>query len=72
MQKLNQVFTKLTSFSLNSKNIHAFKHNGECPEFHLKDINSVIKLASTFSRKCKRTSTTNQQQALTAQLLQMF
>ena len=51
MQKLHQVFTKLASFSSNSKNTHAIKHNVERPEFHLKDINSAIKLASTFFEK---------------------
>jgi len=51
MQKLHQVFTKLASFSSNSKNTHAIKHNGERPEFHLKDINSAIKLASTLIKK---------------------
>ena len=51
MQKLHQVFTKLASFSSNSKNTHAVKHNVERPELHLKDINSAIKLASTFFEK---------------------
>ena len=51
MQKLHQVFTKLASFSSNSKNTHAIEHDGERPEFHLKDINSAIKLASTFFEK---------------------
>ena len=51
MHKLHQVFTKLASFSSNSKNTHAIKHNVERPEFHLKDINSAIKLASTFFEK---------------------
>jgi hypothetical protein len=51
MQKLHQVFIKLASFSLNSKNTHAIKHNAEHPEFYLKDINSAVKLASTFFKK---------------------
>ena len=51
MHKLHQVFTKLASFSSNSKNTHAVKHNVERPELHLKDINSAIKLASTFFEK---------------------
>ena len=33
MQKLHQVFIKLASFALNSKNTHAIKHNREHPKF---------------------------------------
>ncbi len=51
MQKLHQVFIKLASFTSNSKNTHAIKHNGEHPTFYLKDINSAVKLASTFFEK---------------------
>ena len=51
MQKLHQDFFKLASFSSNSTNTHAIKHSGEHPTFYLKDINSAVKLASTFFEK---------------------
>jgi hypothetical protein len=51
MQKLHQVFIKLASFSSNSKKSHAIKHNAEHPKFYLKDINSAVKLVSTFFEK---------------------
>ena len=61
MQKLHQVFTKLASFSSNSKNTQAIKLNGEEQHgFYLKDINAAIKLGSAFFKKCRTTSATNQ------------
>ena len=36
---------------LTQKSTHATKHNGEHPKFYLKDINSAVKLASTFFEK---------------------
>jgi len=52
MQKLHQVFTKLASFSSNSKNTQAIKLNGEEQHgFYLKDINAAIKLGSAFFEK---------------------
>jgi hypothetical protein len=51
MQKLHQVFTKLASFSSNSKNTQAIKLNGKEHGFYLKDINAAIKLGSAFFEK---------------------